>query len=78
MAIYSLIVINIPDITNVTFMNVLLVLQRSDTADPRTKILVLNIITIVIGGIMWILVALSLILKWKYSMLLAVMVSLAR
>ena len=78
MAIYSLIVINIPDITNVTFKSVLLVLQRSDTADPRTKILVLNIITIVIGGIMWILVALSLILKWKYSMLLAVMVNLAR
>ena len=75
MVIYSLIVINLPDITDVTLMSVISVLQQSDAVDPHAKILVLNIITIVFGSIMWILIALSLILKWKHSKLLAVMVS---
>ena len=74
MVIYSLIVINLPDITDVTLMSVISVLQQSDAVDPRAKTLVLNIIT-VFGSIMWILIALSLILKWKHSKLLAVMVS---
>ena len=74
-AIYSLTVINSSDITDVSIRDIVSVIQQSDTADPRKRILILNIVTVVIGIIMWILIALSLILKWKHSMFFAVMVS---
>ena len=73
MAVYTLIIL--PGTAEVSFADILSVIKHSDTVNPGKRILVLNIITVVIGFIMWIIIFLSLILKWKHSMFFAIIVS---
>ena len=73
MALYTLIIL--PGAANVTLEDVLSVVQNSDAVDSRVRMLVLNIVIVVIGSIMWIVIILSLILKWKHNKVLESIVS---
>ena len=71
--------ISIPGTAAVSFADVLSIIKHSDASavNPRKRILVLNIITVVIGIVMWIIIILSLILKWKHSKVFAIIVSVS-
>ena len=73
MALYTLIIL--PGAADVTLEDVLSVVQNSDAVDSRVRMLVLNIVIVVIGSIMWIVIILSLILKWKHNKVLESIVS---
>ena len=73
MALYTLIIL--PGGADVTLEDILSVVQNSDAVDSRVRMLVLNIVIVVIGSIMWIIIILSLILKWKHNKALESIVS---
>ena len=76
LAAYTMIIL--PGTAELSFTDVLSFIKHSDTVDLSKRILILNIVTVVIGVIMWIVILLSLILKWKHSKILAVIVSVVQ